>query len=267
MRMKRFLLCSLAALITITAACGDQRPTAEATSTLKHEKAFDFPTDKKDPQTFLRANVFNPDVGNYGITRSDRQNRPKFHEGIDILGKLGDNIYSTAKGKVVRIDNDEGGYGNLVVIEHENGLVSFYGHLSRVEEDALEKRNFMVEKGTKVGEIGRSGNAAGMPEAETHLHFEIGRLKEPQLGVRPDGSVEPSVRYNGRNVEGMDPIKFIIDGRREIIRPLNRTKGLFEQIVIDSTGTETMTILQARVTIQNNQQKIVVEEQEPKLAE
>lgn len=265
MHMKRFLLCFLAACIVSAAAFAEQEQAA--ISAAQHEKTFDFPTDKKDPQTFLRANSFNPEVGNYGITRSDRRNRPKFHEGIDILGKLGDNVYSAAKGKVVRIDNDEGGYGNLVVIEHENGLVSFYGHLSRVEKDALEKRGFAVDKGTKIGEIGRTGNAAGLPEEETHLHFEIGRLKNPKLGIRPDGSIEPNVRYNGRNVEGMDPIKFIIDGKREIVRPVSGANDLFEQLVIDSAGSETLTVLRAKVTIENHQQKIVVEEQESKPAE
>jgi murein DD-endopeptidase MepM/ murein hydrolase activator NlpD len=262
MQLKRFSLCMAVAVIATAGVCWGQPKAAAIAAQNKQEKTFDYPTDKKDPQTFLRSNAFNPDVGKYGITRSDRLNRPKFHEGIDILGKVGDNVYSTAKGKVVRIDNDPGGYGNLVVVEHENGLVSFYGHLSRVDKEALEKRNFLVEKGTKIGEIGRTGNAAGLPERETHLHFEIGRLKNPQLGIRPDGTIEPNVRYNGRNVEGMDPIKFITDGTREIIRPATKTNGAFERILIDNNGTETTTTLKAQVVVENNQQKITIEAQE-----
>ncbi len=100
---------------------------------------------------------------NYGI-RSGRM-----HTGIDLKQNLGDSIASAWDG-YVRIAN-EGyyGYGKLVVIRHNNGLETFYAHLSKI----LVKENEKVTAGDIIGLAGRTGRAT-----TEHLHFEVRFLYE-----------------------------------------------------------------------------------------
>ncbi len=94
--------------------------------------------------------------GKYGIRRG-RQ-----HQGVDLPLKVGDPIYATFTGKV-RVSKYMGGYGNLVIIRHENGLETFYGHLSR--RDVQE--GDWVNAGDVIGLGGSTGRSTG-----PHLHYE-----------------------------------------------------------------------------------------------
>lgn len=100
---------------------------------------------------------------NYGI-RSGRM-----HTGIDLKQNLGDSIAAAWDG-YVRIAN-EGyyGYGKLVVIRHNNGLETFYAHLSKI----MVKENEKVAAGDVIGLAGRTGRAT-----TEHLHFEVRFLYE-----------------------------------------------------------------------------------------
>lgn len=96
----------------------------------------------------------------------------KAHNGIDIAGpggspaNLDKDIVSFLDGEVVRADTPtkSGGYGNLVVIEHDGGLSTYYAHLNRISVSVGAK----VKAGDKVGGMGTTGNSTGV-----HLHFEI----------------------------------------------------------------------------------------------
>ncbi len=91
------------------------------------------------------------------------------HRGVDILLRTGDPIHACFPG-VVRIARTMGGYGNVVVIRHENGLETVYGHMSKI----LVKPRQIVKAGDVIGLGGSTGNSTG-----PHLHFEVRFQYEP----------------------------------------------------------------------------------------
>ncbi len=91
-----------------------------------------------------------------------RHGRP--HHGVDISLKTGDMIYASWSGKVRYAKFNKGGYGNLVVIRHYNGLETFYAHLSKI----LVLPNQDVVAGEPIGLGGNTGRSFG-----PHLHFEV----------------------------------------------------------------------------------------------
>ncbi len=95
--------------------------------------------------------------------------RPALHTGVDLGEDYGSPVRATADGTVVFADAD-GGYGNLVEIDHGNGLSSRYAHLSSFAVRQGQK----VTAGTVVGHIGESGRATG-----PHLHYETRIDGEP----------------------------------------------------------------------------------------
>ncbi len=96
-----------------------------------------------------------------------RWERP--HRGVDILLHTGDPVRACFPG-VVRIARPMGGYGNLIVLRHENGLETVYGHLSKILVKPLQ----MVEAGDIIGLGGSTGRSTG-----PHLHFEVRFQYEP----------------------------------------------------------------------------------------
>lgn len=91
--------------------------------------------------------------------------RRRKHQGVDLPLKTGDPIYATFNGKVrISIPSSKsGGYGNLIVIRHDNGLETFYGHLS----ERIVHADEWVEAGQIIGYGGSTGRSTG-----PHLHFE-----------------------------------------------------------------------------------------------
>ena len=94
--------------------------------------------------------------GKFGVRRGRR------HQGVDLPLKVGDPIYATFTGKV-RISKYWGAFGNLVVIRHENGIETFYAHLS--------KRNVEVGDWVNAGDVIGYGGSTGRSTGP-HLHFE-----------------------------------------------------------------------------------------------
>lgn len=93
-----------------------------------------------------------------------------FHKGIDIAGNVGDQVDVAINGEVVYAQFNDGGYGNLIIVEHDNNMKSYYGHLSKINVQVGDN----VQKGDKIGEIGNTGNSTG-----PHLHFELRVNDEP----------------------------------------------------------------------------------------
>ncbi len=114
-------------------------------------------------------------TSNYGA-RWGRQ-----HKGLDIKVYIGDTIRSAFNGKVRIVRYEGGGYGNYVVIRHNNGLETIYGHLSK----QLVRENDVVKAGDPIGLGGNTGRSTG-----SHLHFET-RLG----GV----AINPAVFFDFRN--------------------------------------------------------------------
>jgi len=89
--------------------------------------------------------------------------RKEFHAGIDIGGPTGTNIVAAESGRVSYTGYMRG-YGNVIILSHERGYSTVYGH-NLVN---LVKKGQYVKKGSIIGKVGRTGNASG-----SHLHFEI----------------------------------------------------------------------------------------------
>jgi murein DD-endopeptidase MepM/ murein hydrolase activator NlpD len=87
----------------------------------------------------------------------------RMHEGIDIGAALGTPIYAAAAG-TVNYAGWEGGYGNLTLIDHGNGLATAYGHQSRFAVSTGEA----VSRGQLIGYVGSTGHSTG-----PHVHFEV----------------------------------------------------------------------------------------------
>ena len=85
------------------------------------------------------------------------------HKGLDIKVYHGDTIRAAFDGKIRVVNYEANGYGNYVVIRHNNGLETIYGHMSK----HLVAENQIVKAGTPVGLGGTTGRSTG-----THLHFE-----------------------------------------------------------------------------------------------
>lgn len=90
--------------------------------------------------------------------------RRRSHQGTDIGLKIGEPIYATFDGRVRLVQNSNKGYGNLIILRHDNGLETFYAHLSEI---AVEE-NQWVTAGQVIGKGGNSGRSTG-----PHLHYEI----------------------------------------------------------------------------------------------
>lgn len=86
------------------------------------------------------------------------------HKGIDIAASYGTNIKAVADGTIEFAGYNSGGYGNLVIIDHGNGIKTYYGHCSKILVTAGEK----VEAGSVIAKVGSTGNSTG-----NHCHFEI----------------------------------------------------------------------------------------------
>ncbi|MBR5170045.1 MAG: peptidoglycan DD-metalloendopeptidase family protein [Muribaculaceae bacterium] len=92
--------------------------------------------------------------------------RPKFgrtHKGVDLRAAIGDTVYSAFSGRVRLTRYERGGYGFYVIVRHENGLETVYGHLSRF----LVKPDQYVKAGQPIALSGNTGRSTG-----PHLHFE-----------------------------------------------------------------------------------------------
>ena len=88
----------------------------------------------------------------------------EFHKGLDLNGQTGDPIHAAADGIVMRSDFDNGGYGNVVDIDHGNGYATRYGHCSKL----LVKVGDLVHAGDVIAKVGSTGHSTG-----AHLHFEV----------------------------------------------------------------------------------------------
>ncbi len=96
----------------------------------------------------------------YGSRESIRSHS---HAGLDIASRYGTPIYAVAEG-TVKFAGNYGGYGNLVIISHGNGVETYYGHCSSISTTVGTK----VNAGDIIAKVGSTGNSTG-----NHLHFEI----------------------------------------------------------------------------------------------
>ena len=99
----------------------------------------------------------------FGLRVHPITGKTKSHTGIDIASNQGTAVYASDGGSVT-LAGWNGGYGNCIMIDHGNGYVTLYGHLSSISVSVGQT----VSQGTTIGAVGSTGNSTG-----PHLHFEV----------------------------------------------------------------------------------------------
>jgi len=111
---------------------------------------------------------------NYGWRIDPFDGQESFHEGLDFVADVGTKVVAAAGGVVIYSDY-HAEYGNMIEVDHGNGLVTRYGHASK----RLVKVGDIVLKGQKIAEVGNTGRSTG-----AHLHFEVRLHGAPQNPAR-----------------------------------------------------------------------------------
>ncbi|WP_442601886.1 M23 family metallopeptidase [Paenibacillus sp. KN14-4R] len=121
-------------------------------------------------------------TSSFGIRLDPFTEKPSMHTGLDIDGKLNDNVYAAAEGTVIDVGKHPD-FGNYILIDHSLGIQTQYMHLNK----ALVKLGDKVTKGKLIGLVGSTGRSTG-----THLHYEVIR--------------------NGKKI---DPTPYLVSSRKE----------------------------------------------------
>lgn len=99
----------------------------------------------------------------FGWRDDPMRHRRKFHSGADIRATSGTPVFVAGNGVVI-FSGRQGGYGNIVMVDHGGGVITRYAHLRRI----LATKGSMVTAGSRIGLVGSTGRATG-----PHLHFEV----------------------------------------------------------------------------------------------
>ncbi|MFC4700281.1 M23 family metallopeptidase [Glaciecola siphonariae] len=99
----------------------------------------------------------------YGIRKDPFNGRPTMHKGVDFAGKSGSGVIATGAG-IVTWSGERSGYGNLIEIDHGNGLRTRYGHNDVLKVEVGD----VVTKGQTVALLGSTGRSTG-----AHVHYEV----------------------------------------------------------------------------------------------
>ncbi len=101
-------------------------------------------------------------TGHFGKWRGGRHSG-HYHAGVDIAAPVGTNILAPIDGIVLFVGR-KGGYGRTLIIEHQDGIATLYGHTSEI----FVSEGQVVKKGQLIGKVGSSGHSTG-----PHLHYEV----------------------------------------------------------------------------------------------
>jgi lipoprotein NlpD len=93
------------------------------------------------------------------------------HDGIDIAAPRGTKIHVAAQGQVLYSGAEIQGYGNMIIVRHEDGIITVYAHNDR----NLVKEGDTLSTGQVIARVGSSGSASG-----THVHFEVRIAETPR---------------------------------------------------------------------------------------
>lgn len=118
--------------------------------------------------TLILENYCHP--AKYSVTSNYGKRRRRMHYGIDLGYPTGTPVVAAFDGIVRISQTNAGGYGNLIVLRHNNGLETYYGHLSK----RLVNPGQMIHAGDTIGLGGNTGRSYG-----SHLHFETRYLGIP----------------------------------------------------------------------------------------
>ena len=121
--------------------------------------------------------------------------RPRFgrmHRGVDLNLHVGDSVVSAFDGKVRVVKYQAGGYGHYIVVRHDNGLETVYGHLSRT----LVRPGQRVRAGQLIAKGGNTGRSTG-----PHLHFETRFMG---LAINPEAIIDFENKVTHKDVFTFD---------------------------------------------------------------
>ena len=137
-------------------------------------QAFTLPLQESKEELFtLSKPVQGTTSSKWGKRLDPFTKKETFHGGMDIVANKGAEVFSAAAGVVILAEM-KGGYGNLVVIKHEYGYETRYGHLDEI----LVEKGQKVKKREVIGKVGNTGRSTGY-----HLHFEVYRNQKNQKPV------------------------------------------------------------------------------------
>ena len=105
----------------------------------------------------------------FGLRKDPFTGRMQQHDGLDLAAVKGTEVYSLQDGRVT-YSGWRGGYGRLIIVQHQDGTETRYGHLS----ERLVKAGDPVDANTVIGKVGSSGRSTG-----AHLHFEVRKGSRP----------------------------------------------------------------------------------------
>lgn len=117
----------------------------------------------------------------FGYRKDPITGKRAFHGGIDISAPKGRAVQAPGDGVVIKAGLATG-YGKVIYVSHGFGLVTRYGHLSKIEVEPGQK----VRRGETIGRVGNTGRSTG-----THLHYEV---RQHGQTVNPLGYVLDSIR-------------------------------------------------------------------------
>jgi murein DD-endopeptidase MepM/ murein hydrolase activator NlpD len=122
----------------------------------------------------LQKGFMKPTTGRFSEAFGERidpiSHKPEFHGGLDLAPGKGARVFASQDGQVLYA-GIRAGYGRLIILDHGEGLTSWYAHLDEI----LVKPRQQVKRGDLIGKVGNTGHATG-----PHLHFEIRLHGKPQ---------------------------------------------------------------------------------------
>ncbi|MFL6722652.1 MAG: M23 family metallopeptidase [Sphingomicrobium sp.] len=135
----------------------------------------------------------------YGIRSDPFRGGAARHAGIDLAAPIGTPIYATADGIVSDAGYNNGGYGNLIKVDHGRGIETRYGHLSAILVSAGQR----VARGQMIARMGSTGRSTG-----SHLHYEVridGRAVNP-IPFMKSNEYLVAMQRNGAGTHSMDAV-------------------------------------------------------------
>jgi len=144
------------------------------------------PEGKSTHKSFLRSPLeFSRVSSGFSVARFHPVlQRMRAHKGVDFAAPTGTRIKASADA-VVDFVGQKGGYGNVIVLKHANGVSTLYGHLSRFAPEL--RRGAKITQGQMIGFVGMSGVATG-----PHLHYEFlinGQHQDPMKVALPKANI------------------------------------------------------------------------------
>ncbi len=137
------------------------------TGTTSGNKPRKLPPAEKTAGCSLKPPIRNFDrsriISGFGLRKHPAYQTSEFHPGIDIDARTGEQVMASGTGLIIYAGK-QSGYGNIVIIEHDNDICTVYAHLSAI----LAENGSAVKEGQIIGRVGLSGNSTG-----PHLHFEV----------------------------------------------------------------------------------------------